>query len=336
MYLGDPVSVNAKFADSSFSQCISHKLLLHVSSRVRIAALRLFIDSASSIKPLTRDVLLALQQKLPHFHGETDSRARNEFVSVIKKLFSRLQGIISRLIRVESVFPIPSKTSIAHFYTKSSGPLEDHFKFLTWYISFLLGELQPVASYQRHISALKVMQQLSNSGLHKYLQHRRAIFAASSGGEEAQYSFHDSSLFRLLLDLIIDPFDDVRSAAAALVQAFPKRMRCDLGSANSDMLSEAHEGHRQERSTISFTLQRAEALMRRTGRADCADGVGRLYDVLYGIQNLAMAPADCHRKRGDTLKILIANLESDVKVAQSNLQQAILSAPLHGHLIALR
>lgn len=329
--------MDAKFADSSFSQCISHRLLLHVSSSVRIAALRLFIDSSSSIKPLTRDVLLALQQNLPHFHGETDSRARNEFVSVIKKLFSRLQGIIPRLIKVDGVFPIPSGTSMARFDINSSGPLEDHFKFLTWYISFLLGELQRVASYQRHISALKVMQQLSISGVHKYLQHRRAIFAASSSGrEEAKYSFHDSSLFRLLLDLIVDPFDDIRSAAAALVQAFPKRMRSDLGSANSGMLSEAHGGHRQERSTISQTLQRAEALMRRTCRADCADGVGRLYDVLYGFQNLAMAPAECHRERGDILKILIANLESDVKVAQSDLQQAIISAPLHGHLIALR
>lgn len=336
MHLGDPVGVDARFADSSYSQCISHRLLLHVSSSVRIAALRLFIDVASSTKPLTRDVLLALQQKLPHFHGETDSRARNEFVSAIKKLFSRLQGIIPRLNKVEGVFPIPSEISMARFNTRSSGPLEDHFKFLTWYFSFLLGELQPVASYQRHISALKVMQQLSNSGVHKYLQHRRAIIAASSGGEEPQYSFHDSSLFRLLLDLIVDPFDDVRSAAAALVQAFPKRMRSDPGSANSDMLSGAHGGHRQERLTVSLTLQRAEALMRRTGRADCADGVGRLYDVLYGFQDLAMAPADCHRERGDIMRILIANLESDVKVAQSDLQQAILSAPLHGYLIALR
>lgn len=281
-------------------------------------------------------MLLALQQKLPHFHGETDSRTRNEFASVIKKLFSRLQSIIPRLIKAEVAGLVDSEISLACSSVKSSRHLEDHVGFIGWYISFLLGELQPVASYQRHISALKVVHHLSVSGVHKFLQHRRARVAAVTGGEEVQYSFRDPSLFRLLLDLMIDPFDDVRSAAAALVQAFPKSTLSDLSSANSDLRSEAHEDHRHDRSDIILTLKRAQALMRRTGRADCADGVGRLYDVLYGYQDLGMAPADCHRGRGNILKTLVANLESDVQVAQSDLQQAILSAPLHGHLIALR
>lgn len=328
--------MDAKLPNFSLSQHISHSLLLHVSSSVKIAALKLFIHSTSSTKPLTHDVLLALQQNLPLFHGETDSRARNEFVSVIKKLFSRLQGIIPRLFRVQDESPIDSESSLALTNSKGSGLLEDHVGFLQWYIRFLHGELQPVAPYQRHISALRIMHHLSVSGMHRYLQHGRVNHAAPVGKEEAHNDFYDPSLLRLLLDLVVDPFDDVRSAAAALLQAVPKKTLVDFSSTPSDKHLGAHQRHGDGEWEMSLALERAEALMRQTGRADYADGVGRLHDVLYGSHGLAVAPADSHRERATILEELVKHLENDIQLAQHDLQQAILSAPLHGHLIALR
>ena len=328
--------MDTKPPDFSLSQHISHGLLLHVSPSLRIAALKLFVHSTSPTKSLTRDVLLALQRALPLYHGETDSRARNEFVSVVKRLFTRFQGIIPRLVRVQDENPMHSKTLLEAATSKSSRLLEDHVEFLRWYTSFLQGELQPVASYQRHISALKIMHHLKVSGLLKYMQHGRAKDAATVGKEEAQSSFYDRSLSRLLLDLIVDPFDDVRNDAAALFHAFTRPMLIGFNSTPSGKRLEAYQRHGDGEQQICLALQRAEALMRQTGRADYADGVGRLYDVLYGSHGLVMTPADCHEERTAILEKLVNNLEIDIKLAQSDLQQAIVSAPLHGHLIALR
>ena len=129
-------------------------LLVHASSSVRIAALRALTHTNSSTESFARDVLLVLKRTLPLFHGETDSRIRNEFISWTKKLFLRLQGAIRRLLRYEAKHDgdtgraDDSSTSLTMGHLSQ---LQDHLEFVSWYTSFLMGELQPTASYQRHI-----------------------------------------------------------------------------------------------------------------------------------------------------------------------------------------
>ena len=85
---------------------------------------------------------------------------------------------------------------------------------------------------------------------------------------------------------------------------------------------------------IQRALDRAEVLMRLTGRAIYADGVGRLYDLLY--ERYAARSVVQSHTRHSIVEHLLTNLEIDVQVAINNLPLAVSKAPIHGWLIALR
>ena len=314
-------------------------LLVHASSSIRIAALRALIHTTSSTESFTSGVLFALKRTLPLFHGETESRMRNDFISWTKKLLSRLQGAIRRLLRYEA--KQEGETGKASDSSTSSTlghpcQLQDHLQFVTWYHSFLMEELHPTASYQRHISALRVLQLFRSANLHEFVHTDLVKVPQSLDSIVSQNELYIYKLMRLLLDLVIDPFDDVRSAAVSLLEEFPVAMLGDkLHCGQSDIDLGLHGKARNTDSHIRVALNRADNLMRRTGRADYADGFGRLYNILYSCSPSAETDSG-YESRSSILEDLVTTLQLDVKIAQNNLQQAILSAPLHGNLIALR
>lgn len=119
----------------------------------------------------------------------------------------------------------------------------------------------------------------------------------------------------------MDAFDDVRSLAASLLKGFPvPRVSIALKNAGS---SDSDDG---------LILRRAELAMQRSGRADFADGVGRLHDILFGLDALGTREMTTL----DALDSLIGNLEAEVQLALSNMRMAVSTAPIHGRLIALR
>ena len=122
-----------------------------------------------------------------------------------------------------------------------------------------------------------------------------------------------------MVDLIVDPFDDVRSSAASFLRCFPKQVFTDLW--NSTTL---RSGNGQS------ILARVESLMQLTGRADFGDGYGRLSQV-YLDRTVHEAPV-----QQATVLSLLDNLERDVQVATTDLARAVAQAPVHGRLIAFR
>lgn len=90
------------------------------------------------------------------------------------------------------------------------------------------------------------------------------------------------------------------------------------------------------RSVIAIALKRADGSMRRTGRADHADGVGRVYELQYYYCQSCGDQDTQYQERNAILNCLMLRLESDIKVAKNNLQKAVSTAPLHGYLIGLR
>ncbi len=126
-----------------------------------------------------------------------------------------------------------------------------------------------------------------------------------------------ASLIRLLIDLTMNSFDDVRSLAASLLKCVELRPNLLLR-----------------------TIDRGEKVMCRTGRADHADGYGRLMDVA-----LSTCPKDsCQAPFSSPVLIrsqvsvgsLLSTLEADITTATIDLRCAVASAPIHGRLIALR
>ena len=130
---------------------------------------------------------------------------------------------------------------------------------------------------------------------------------------------------RALLDLTMDPFADVRANAATMLKDFPH-----------DMLDHVFVSSHSSIVREGSVLDRAERMMQRSGRADYADGVGRLYDMLYGSCIFRRSRSTDNLEPSRVITHLLGTLESDISMAKQNLAVAVASAPIHGRLIALR
>ena len=328
-------------SELSYSQQISSTLLVHASTSVRLSALRLFNHTSSAAESFPNNALCALRETLPFFHVESDSKARNDFISIVKKLFLRLRGAIQRLIndyhKLRDVFLEPEPGSQLS-PTGCLVSLQDHVNFVSWYTAFLVKELRPTSSYQQHISSLRVLQMLSDSGLCNHIQ--ASLSRSPSLASEVRYQdvFSMTDVSYLFLSLVVDPFDDVRDAATSLLRKFSSTnlaVPIRSYSIEPDPKMDIYEMPRAVCSGLALALQRAETHIRRTGRADHADGVGRLYDLTYASSNGNYHCGESQDREGILAKLL-SELEIYVAIAIQDFKKAVTSAPVHGHLIALR
>lgn len=331
------------------SERLGMNLLGHAASNVRIAALSLLVSASNSTKPFSRQVFDRLRVCLPLFQVEVNPKPRNEFITLMKRFCTRLRGATISILRsghelaakdhnVEGVMGDTIPRNRDHTSAREES-LISHLAFRRWYMAFLLDELRPTASYQSHITALKILHALfdeeytGRSSLSKInLEYFDALV------DETPSGMH----LRPLTDLLMDPFDDVRQAAAEvleidllfnLVPAFPT----ESGEAEGLDKDEPRDGRRRgANGVIHSDLSGAESKARMTGRADHADGVGKLYNLLYSsslVLDQTTAWYDCNFL---IVEHLLSALEKEVKVANEDLPLAVGNASLHGHLIALR
>ena len=133
-------------------------LLEHSSPSVRNAALLMVAHSSSSNRPISAEMLYCLQQKIPFFHAEANTKARNDFLSIMRRLCLRVHGAIIRMRKLDESTNarIPSQNA-----SPSPQSLNDllnrQIHFVNEYAEFLCSDLQATASYQRHITALKIL-----------------------------------------------------------------------------------------------------------------------------------------------------------------------------------
>ena len=150
----------------------------------------------------------------------------------------------------------------------------------------------------------------------------------------------------MLLDLVMDPFDDVRGVAAGMLTESLSFSPSNTNNANKSTTEEltsifiARDKSSYtyvNQQVLSLALTRAEHLMYHTGRADYADGVGRLYVLKYGHCSVDdEEPIVGRSKRSEVIESIVLQLEKDIMIAEENLRIAVSAAPLHGRLIALR
>ena len=325
-----PNGVNALIRDnrsvSSDGVQLGINLLDHSSPAVRINALSLLISSPACKHYFKNEVLDSFQICLPYFQVEVNVKARNEFIALMSKLCKKLNTAITFLLRENKASsPVSDKqgqrvNSGSAVINKQENPsttkaLEEHLSFRSWYLRFLVHELRSTSPYQSHITALKV--------LHLLLERKT--------NDQVIEGCHLSPLLRSLLDLLLDPFNDVRESANSLFQKVLSLTKPPLATEVSDEDDVAYNNK-----GILVALQRAESKAAETGRADHADGVGRLYNVLYDQSKPAYEKVPWHENAALILEHLISRLESEVVIAKQDLSLAVGVAPVHGHLIALR
>lgn len=207
--------------------------------------------------------------------------------------------------------------------------------FFAWYWGFLAYELTPTASYQRHIMALKMIHSLSPS-----LPRVRRPWC--------EHGFDAHLIITSLFDLIMDPFDDVRELAASILnkslQTSPESVtlsahktmseRHTLPVSKSDDIGDALLLY--DKPFWARVMHRAVSRMQISGRADHADGFGRLYDIYHGSHGVSSEGTAWGENPHSVLGNLISDIEQCVVSARSNLHLAVGTAPLHGYLIAAR
>ena len=139
---------------------------------MRLYALDLLCSAYQLPGHLPRAVLDAISEQLPVFHAETDAHARDAFVSIVNRIFNRIQTSILRLqktLGTQLEFRRASPYAAENDRDHDQNHLTTQLGFLDRYIQFLVAELKPTSSYQRHIIALKVLKHFFASDLQDQL-----------------------------------------------------------------------------------------------------------------------------------------------------------------------
>ena len=329
-------------------------LLDHPNKAIRIQAISIMLRSSSSTDPVPIGHLSRLRDSICYFHIEVDPRTRNAFVALAKEFVPRvMRAISSSRFAVDSCkqalsegnaegnpgLDLEQQNKIEDVIRENETIHVQHLSFFELYMSFLAKELRPTVSYQRHITALHVLSAVFRCACSKNTVDSLDVDLIDRDVKWRGYSSFTRSLLRPLFDLLMDPFDDVRSMAASILlivleNIWKPHFRSLEGEAVQVPLPIAVRGDEGDaRLDLPSLLSRVQSTLRTTGRADHADGVGRLYCVIwqFGRKN-----PDWHVNKSLVTDHLLSGLDEDINVAGTDLRLAVGTRPLHGHLIALR
>ncbi|KAK2868038.1 hypothetical protein FQN49_003219 [Arthroderma sp. PD_2] len=300
-------------------------LLIHSNAKIRIPVLSLLISAPSTTKPFSHDALLVFKKMLPFIHAEADAHVRSELVSLIRKLTVRLRGGSS-----------PRQSATGATTTDQTSHYLDAKEFVSWYIDFLESELRPSASYQTHVLALKALATVIQSGLDPRID---PVNLSKIGNDQKSWPFSRDiftpSLFRALGDLLINPYEEIRMTSLTILGLFP------ITFINPQTLSESTTNKNDATIPHPYrqlleALSRVEEMAGRTSRADHADGLARIYHLLF---DLAANGRSCDNKASsyhykyDIVDLLLTKLEKVISLSDI---VALRNTPIHGHLSALR
>lgn len=296
-------------------------VLARAPTDVRSLALSLLVSSQSTTKPYSSTAFELLQRYLPTYHAESDAKFRYELLAHTRDMAVRLKSAIATMQRwgrggegdpnAQSKTSSKKKEKAAIDDATIQKTLAEHEAFLTWYVTFLRAELAPTASYQRHFTSLKATSWL--------LRQRRDVSGGVSDALDmalVRRLFEDGAWVRCVLDLIMDPFDDVREVATSLlVLAPPELVAAEKGSLR-DVLAE-------------FS-RRADHRASQTARQDHADGAARCQGLMC-----SWAADDLEAQKAILSRVLDV-LESKIERAEADLGTAAVKGPVHGEFASIK
>lgn len=245
-------------------------------------------------------------------------------MSLTRKFIIRLK---SGILPEEGASATP-KTKIGNGPTTSPESDSETKKFLSDYVDFIQSDLCVTASYPRHITALKALKLLLESGLDG-----RTTPNLIKSEVQTRWNIHlevfDSRLLRLLVDLLLDPFEEVRQTSLLIINLFPSDIL--IGGLSDDA---GPVGMR-----LTDALTRAETLASKTSRADHADTVARLYHIFFSAapsQAAIETTNDWWATKYSVVDTILSRLEERLSSPKGLFNSAMQQAPLHGYMSGLR
>jgi hypothetical protein len=285
---------------------------------------------------MTAGAFKSLRRNLPHLHTDTDANFRREVHGYTQKLSDRLRASTATLFKAKSIKrpsnaerqPVPRMGRRGHTTSVESvedAALFEAVVFIGWYVHFLEWELRSTASYQRRITALQSWTIVLRSGIDPGIPH--AYLSKSAQGQlnwAHGVRIANPRLTRVLLDLILDPFDDVRSSAVSVLQL------C--------LLAQPLDGQNVVLAEMRAYLERAATTQLRTGRADQADGVARAWSLLFSLLGHHPGPNNpTDFTSGLAVYLYLTQaLQSTITYAHQDLAAAVNARPVHGYFAAIR
>lgn len=265
---------------------------------------------------------------LPSLHADSDAYSRGEIMSLTRKFILRLKGGV---IKDEDALE-PANSTLGQQQPPALDRSDSETrKCLETYIDFLQKDLCVTASYARHISALKALNLLLVSGLDP-----RAGIPPTKSEVQSHWKLHleifTNRLLRLLADLLLDPFEEVRHTSLSIINLFPRDVL--FGTQSDSQNQQAVIGTR-----LTDALTRAETMASRTSRADHADTVARLYHILFCA---ALPPSssdvssDWWSSKFSVVDKIITNLEERLSSRRGLFNATMREVPLHGYISGLR
>ncbi|POS83999.1 hypothetical protein EPUL_003568 [Erysiphe pulchra] len=340
--------------------------LAHADDLVRSVSFSILVSSSSPLRPFSPATIQIIKSKLHILFSDTDIKFRNEILSTTKQLIERLRGSSAFLVkeissrkyqlRDGSRFDILHVAQAENLLQKTVDLLQSQRSFIKWILEFLIGELIPTASYQRHITSLKTINLWLSSGI---IGSKSRKPSAKKTNNQTIWpfaiDFFTPEVVRLLIDLLVDPFEDVRALASNIlkmasavqfqrseessVSKTKKRKHiiipeiCHWSSNFQDNFSKRSVEEKQINTNESLKIledfiEFVEEISNKTGRADYADGLARSYELYYYLQ-------DCQREQDKIFRNLADKLVMKISLAENNLAKAVQDEPLHGILAAL-
>lgn len=265
------------------------QLLMTADPEVQILTYGLLASSPAGNAVIAPETLNCLTMTLKYLHEQADAHERGEILSITKRLLRRLHN---------SALALRKSSKAVNGDQGDEISLSSYKSFMKNLYDFLKDELKPGISYPRHILGLSSLQHLL--GL----------------TEEPELFLNDTGLVADLINLVLDPFEDVRSSASAMLHT----LACEHNGVVQGALSRD-------------LLERVEALALKTGRADHADAMGRLYALqgaYLSLSNEAPVPT-----KGDSLAEAIRRLERLTSEDHGVELRPGCTLPVHGLLLGI-
>lgn len=338
---------------------VLERLLNNPSATLRFTSLTHLLTFPASNKVFPEANLLILKSVLPYFHTETDVGLRAEFFAMIERFIDRLRSSFLYLRREierrggkldadgvnKGLQPGKQYVSTDETLHMLKTSFYDQLNFLYWYIDFLKYELQPTSSYQAHITALGVLTVFVECTVNG-----RDFFGRRPPDRHVEWPWRieilGRGMNRVLVDLMMNSFDDVRERAVNILKHAPERSPYVCSIQEDIAVIRLESSGQSETESLHLKVgivSRASWLMDQTGRADHSNGFARSLDLLFDRLSKYDAmqddASDYNRliETGEKLcGKIVEQLEMELQMALSRPDKAIIGTSISGLLNSLR
>lgn len=202
---------------------LAHLLTVQDSS-LRIAALQLLTLSPKLSKAIPTCVYHNVINSFDMIFMETDLEIRNELFSYLKRFISRIKDSSYALHRDATSL---TKKNYAKFKDEVEGKLssiEESKAFIINLLEHIEQNIMPGSPYARKEMAFRLLTTLIKSGVDSSVG---KDFVEKSKGVCFPYSLsiYTDSLVRLVIDNIMDSFEDVRKCSIQIISMCPRELK---------------------------------------------------------------------------------------------------------------